>query len=409
MTSLARNPEAESGSTLDVALLRTVIAMQHELAAVGLDLKAVMQRIADRTRELTGGTSAAVRLLDGDALVCGAISGAPEIAQPHRLPLGNNLSGHAMRNGRSLLCLDTETDERCDASLSRKRGVRSIIAVPLLHAGRAVGLLLLYGDKPGAFGEQDVTMMELLSVVLSGAMAHAAEFEAKRDQVQALARFEATFANALTGMVLLDHEGTILDSNPAIQTLLGFAREELVGSLISEYVHPGDRRKTRSAYRRMISSSDGSLRMEHRFLNREGLVVWVDAAASWVQDSEDQPSFAIAMIQDVTQRKEAEAALISQAALSEHQAQHDALTGLANRTLFHHRISLVVGQRRRQDTRAAVVVLDLDGFKDINDSLGHARATSCSSSSAVVSRVPCARRTPWRASVAMNSGFCSLR
>jgi PAS domain S-box-containing protein len=72
-------------------------------------------------------------------------------------------------------------------------------------------------------------LMELLSVVLSGAMAHAAEFEAKRDQVQALARFEATFANALTGMVLLDLHGRILESNPAIQKLLGYTHEELAG------------------------------------------------------------------------------------------------------------------------------------------------------------------------------------
>ena len=114
MASLAETRTADGGPTLDVSVLRAVIAMQHELAAVGLDLNAVMQRIADRTRELTGGTSAAVRLLDGDALVCGATSGAPEIARPHRLPIGNNLSGHALRSGRSLLCLDTETDDRVD-------------------------------------------------------------------------------------------------------------------------------------------------------------------------------------------------------------------------------------------------------------------------------------------------------
>src|SRR3954453_3289188 len=114
---------AEGGATLDVAVLRAAIAMQHELAAVGLDLKAVMQRIADRTRELIGGAAAAVRLLDGDALVCGATSGGPEVGLPHRLPVAHNLAGHAMRGRRSLLCLDTETDERVDTELSRRRGV----------------------------------------------------------------------------------------------------------------------------------------------------------------------------------------------------------------------------------------------------------------------------------------------
>jgi len=370
--TLAAPGPADGGLTLDVSVLRAVIAMQHELAAVGLDLKAVMQRIADCTRELTAGTSAAVRLLDGDALVCGATSGAPEIQRPHRLPIGDNLSGHAMRSGRSLLCVDTETDERVDSALSRSRGVRSIIAVPLLHAGEAVGLLLLYGAEAGAFSERDVTMMELLSVVLSAAMAHAAEYEAKRDQVDALARFEATFAGALTGMLLMDLDGRILDSNPAIQKLLGRSHGELAGHRTSEFVHPEDRPARRASYLRMIAVGDSSLRMQHRFVACDGEILWVDASASLVRGSDGHPSFVIAMIQDDTQRKKAEAALLSQAALNEHQARHDALTGLANRTLFRTRIDDAVKARRRTDARAVVLVMDLDGFKEINDSLGHA-------------------------------------
>jgi diguanylate cyclase (GGDEF)-like protein/PAS domain S-box-containing protein len=372
LETLAQPGTADGGLTLDVSVLRAVIAMQHELAAVGLDLKAVMQRIADCTRELTAGTSAAVRLLDGDALVCGATSGAPEIQRPYRLPIGDNLSGHAMRSGRSLLCVDTETDERVDSALSRSRGVRSIIAVPLLHAGKAVGLLLLYGAEAGAFSERDVTMMELLSVVLSAAMAHAAEFEAKRDQVDALARFEATFAGALTGMLLMDLDGRILDSNPAIQKLLGRSHGELEGHRTSEFVHPDDRRRGRSSYLRMIADGESSLRMQHRFVASDHEVLWVDASASLVQGSDGHKSFVIAMIQDDTQRKTAEAALVAQAALNQHQAMHDALTGLANRTLFRNRIDDAVKARRRTDARAVVLVMDLDGFKEINDSLGHA-------------------------------------
>jgi diguanylate cyclase (GGDEF)-like protein/PAS domain S-box-containing protein len=363
---------ADGAPTLDVSVLRAVIAMQHELGAVGLDLKAVMQRIADRTRELTGGTSAAVRLLDGDALVCGATSGSPEIARPHRLPNGDNLSGHAMRSGRSLLCVDTETDERVDSELSRSRGVRSIIAVPLLHAGEAVGLLLLYGDEAGAFGERHVMMMELLSVVLSAAMAHAAEFEAKRDQVEALARFEATFAGALTGMLLEDLDGRIIDSNPAIQKLLGRSHAELEGARTSEFMHRDDRGDARSAYLRMVAAGESSLRLQHRLVDRQGEILWVDSSSSLVPDSDGNKGFAITMIQDVTQRKKAEAALRSQSVLNEHQALHDSLTGLANRTLFRNRIENVVTARRRIDARSAVLVMDLDGFKEINDSLGHA-------------------------------------
>jgi PAS domain S-box-containing protein len=174
---------------------------------------------------------------------------------------------------------------------------------------------LLYGNEPNAFGERDVTMMELLSVVLSGAMAHAAEFEAKRDQVDALARFEATFASALTGMLLLDLDGRIMESNPAIQKLLGYDHSELEGRRTSEFVHEDDRRAARAAYLDMIAREKSSVRIQHRFLSADGRVLWVDASASLVRDADGRRSFAIAMIQDIAKRKEAEASLLRQAEL----------------------------------------------------------------------------------------------
>ena len=77
------------------------------------------------------------------------------------------------------------------------------------------------------------------------------------------------------------------------------------------------------------------------------------------------------MIENITKRKRAEVELVRQAELSERQALHDPLTGLPNRLLFDDRIERAISQAERDGTRLAIVMLDLDRFKEVNDSLGH--------------------------------------
>src|SRR5204863_2307906 len=85
-----------------------------------------------------------------------------------------------------------------------------------------------------------------------------------------------------------------------------------------------------------------------------------------------QPKYSIAMIEDITERKVAEEALRAQAEMNEYQALHDALTGLPNRVLFGDRIQQAILTAEREGGRLAVLLMDLDRFKEINDTLGHA-------------------------------------
>jgi diguanylate cyclase (GGDEF)-like protein/PAS domain S-box-containing protein len=352
--------------------LERIVETQRDIAAAGVDLQAVMELIIDRAMALTGADAGMVSLIDGDELVIRAAAGRAHALLGGRRRLADSLVRHAIAARDTLLIERTEDDPRINRQLQSAVGDLSHICVPLFAGDRPVAALSMMSSAPDdRLGEEDRRTLELLAGALGSAVSRAAEFEAKRDQVEALARFEATFTGTLTGMLMTDLDGRILDANPAIQELLGYDAGELTGRHASEFVHPEDRDLIRSDFVNAAEDIE-SLRLDHRFVRRDGEVRWVDSSVTFVRDVDGNRSFAVSMVQDVTQRRAAEAALTAQAELNEHQALHDALTGLANRTLFRDRIDHAVRTAHRTEGSAAVLLMDLDRFKEINDALGHA-------------------------------------
>ncbi|WP_373065289.1 putative bifunctional diguanylate cyclase/phosphodiesterase [Gemmatimonas sp.] len=184
-----------------------------------------------------------------------------------------------------------------------------------------------------------------------------------RARAESEARFRAFFESAGIAIHVLSFDGIILEANPASQDLLGYPPSEVVGRPAVSLSPEEDIESGRELGQELRTGMRDSVTVERRFFHKEGHIVWGQLTVSRVTHGVD--ACMIGMIQDITQRKSMEGQLIKQ-------AFQDDLTGLANRALFRDRLRLALDRRSRANSRVAVLVLDLDGFKRVNDSLGHA-------------------------------------
>jgi len=156
--------------------------------------------------------------------------------------------------------------------------------------------------------------------------------------------------------------------SPKIQDLLGYTAEEWMAdpTLWINSMHPSDRERMILAETDDRERAEPKGRWEYRLIARDGHVVWViDDEAVIARDADGHPTMVQGILVDITERKQLEEQL-------RHQALHDPLTALPNRVLFIDRLSHALVRRGTADRGVGVLFVDLDDFKEVNDSLGHA-------------------------------------
>ena len=160
--------------------------------------------------------------------------------------------------------------------------------------------------------------------------------------------------------------------SPQIEGLLGFPPEDWVSDrgLWAARLHPEDRERVLAGERR-AHAEETDLDAEYRMIAADGSVVWFWERAAIVRDAAGRPAHTQGVMVDVTGRKLAEARLEEAEAELRRLAFHDPLTGLPNRSQLDVRLRAAVGRARRRDRAVALLFIDLDNFKLVNDSLGH--------------------------------------
>ncbi len=178
-------------------------------------------------------------------------------------------------------------------------------------------------------------------------------------------RFRAVFDRAAIGIARIDLDGCIIEANPAFHRMLGYGLQEFAKNPIAKFVHPDHTHNGK--LRELVELAAGrrdEVQQELRYLHKKGGAVWGNSIASLVRGRSNEPLFIIGMVEDITARKAQEAAL-------EHQALHDVLTDLPNRTLLYDRLHQAILASKREQRPMALLMMDLDRFKEVNDSFGH--------------------------------------
>jgi len=177
-------------------------------------------------------------------------------------------------------------------------------------------------------------------------------------------RFRNAFDYAAIGMALVSPQGNWLRVNRSLCNLIGYSEQELLHSNFQAVTHADDLRSDQANLYRLIQGETPTCQVEKRYVHRHGEIVWALNSVSLVRDADDNPAHFIFQIQDITERKRAEAALHSLSLVDE-------LTGLYNRRGFLAVTDQHLAEIRRNDKQPVILYADLDGLKEINDSLGH--------------------------------------
>jgi diguanylate cyclase (GGDEF)-like protein/PAS domain S-box-containing protein len=175
--------------------------------------------------------------------------------------------------------------------------------------------------------------------------------------------FEEVFEQAPIGTGLLDGDGRWLLVNRALCEITGYTADELIGKRFDGIAHPDDAANHRELQRQLLAGQIPAFQVEKRYFDAAGEVLAGIFSVALVRDGDGEPLHYIVQLHDASHRKELEEHL-------RHLGDHDELTGVRSRALFEHDLKLQVARSKRYGEVAGLIVVDLDGFKTLNERHG---------------------------------------
>jgi diguanylate cyclase (GGDEF)-like protein/PAS domain S-box-containing protein len=246
-----------------------------------------------------------------------------------------------------------------------RSGLTAAIAMPVSSDGEVVAVIEFFATGGLHLRDELGEMMQRLGE----RVAQYIERKHAEDHLrEAEERFHRAFEDAGTGMALIgvggEEEGRFLEVNDALCASTRYGRDDLLGMRVATISHPEETAKMLDLVGRLTAGELSSVQEETRLLDAAGEIVWIALSTSVIRDGEGRALYRLAQMQDITERKRFERQL-------QHLADHDPVTALFNRRRFEEELGRELAAAQRYGTGGAVLALDLDNFKYVNDTLGH--------------------------------------
>lgn len=258
--------------------------------------------------------------------------------------------------------------------------------VPIVYAGSAFGLagslavvlegivfsipqeLLLPHGRTQLWGVWSILAILLVAAILLGERfdkeIERRQLEIAAELVKTEQRFQLAFANNIAGMLISDLDGHALAVNSSFCKMLGRESEEILSLGSEEFTFPEDQGLGEKVSAQMLRGEKSQTIYTKRYRHKDGRIVWAEVSRSLARDKMGKPLYFISSIRDITEER----SLLAQLS---YQAMHDPLTGLANRIVFEDRLAEALTRAASENKSLAVFLIDLDEFKDVNDTFGH--------------------------------------
>ena len=259
-------------------------------------------------------------------------------------------------------------DDQAIRRLLAGAGVKSVILLPVQQRGELIGFLGF--DRLDASCRWHPDQARLLSVAaqtMGSILTYSNVVETLAVEIR---KYQEVLDNIEDGYYEVDLSGRLFLFNEPLRRILNYPPGELAGKHYRRLMEKEDARHLHRAFSRVYREGRPARGIEWAVVTRDGRRRYVEASASLIRNADGDPIGFRGIVRDITRRKEAEDTI-------KHLAYHDGLTGLLNRTAFQDRLEKAISQSRRSDEGLAILFIDLDQFKVINDALGHTAGDQC--------------------------------